>query len=190
MAVSPPLRTPTLVSSSQRYAFPDYTQPSLPSHLLTLPALHQSGAILQYLVDTYDKNSALHYNTSPEKYQTLQWLHFQMSGQGPYFGQKAWFSNYHAEKVPSAEERYANEIRRVLGVIDAHLKKTGNEYLVGNKCTYADLAWVTWDSVLGWLVPDLDTAKEFPRFHAWNERVTSRPAVKKVLEAKAKKMAE
>ncbi|MCJ1249869.1 glutathione S- transferase, nitrogen catabolite repression regulator [Trapelia coarctata] len=153
-------------------------------------ALAESGAILQYLIDTYDTSSKLHYTTSPEKYQTLQWLHFQMSGQGPYFGQKAWFSNYHAEKLPSAEERYADEIRRVLGVIDAHLKKTGTEYLVGDKCTYADLAWVTWNALLGWLVPELDVQKEFPVFAKWNERLVNRPAVKKVLEAKAKKGAE
>ena len=113
-----------------------------------------------------------------------------MSGQGPYFGQKAWFSNYHAEKLPSAEERYGNEIRRVLGVVDAHLKKTGSDYLVGDKCTYADLAWVTWNSLLGWLVPELDVKGEFPRFYAWNERLVNRPAVKKVLEAKARKGAE
>jgi glutathione S-transferase len=108
-----------------------------------------------------------------------------MSGQGPYFGQKAWFSNFHSERLPSAETRYANEIRRVVGVIDAHLKKQDTEYLVGNKCTYADLAWVTWDSLLGWLVPDLDTAKEFPTFHAWHEKLIARPAVKKALEKKA-----
>jgi len=113
-----------------------------------------------------------------------------MSGQGPYYGQKAWFSNFHAEKLPSAEERYANEIRRVVGVIDAHLKKQGTPYLVGDKATYADLAWVTWNSLLGWLTPDFDTAKEFPVFHAWHERLVNRPAVKKVLEAKAKKGAE
>ncbi|KAI9786523.1 MAG: glutathione S- transferase, nitrogen catabolite repression regulator [Peltula sp. TS41687] len=148
--------------------------------------LGESGAILQYLVETYDKDGKLTYTSFPEKYKQLQWLHFQMSGQGPYFGQKAWFSNYHSEKIASAEERYANEIRRVLGVIDAHLKKHGTPYLVGDKCTFADLAWVTWDALLGWLVPDLDTAKEFPAFHDWNERLQQRPAVKKVLEEKAK----
>ena len=117
----------------------------------------------------------------------LQWLSFQVSGQGPYFGQKAWFSNFHAEKLPSAEERYANEIRRVLGVIDAHLTKQHSPYLVGDKCTFADLAWVTWNALLGWLVPELDAAKEFPAFHAWNQRLVERPAVKKVLAAKAAK---
>ncbi|KAF7512808.1 hypothetical protein GJ744_000375 [Endocarpon pusillum] len=149
--------------------------------------LAESGAIIQYLIETYDKSHTLSYPSSPEKFQTYQWLHFQMSGQGPYFGQKAWFSTFHPEKLPSAEARYENEIKRVLGVIDSHLKKTGREYLVGDKCTYADLAWVTWDSLVGWLVPGLDVQKEFPAFAKWNERVTSRPAVKKVLEEKAKK---
>jgi glutathione S-transferase len=64
---------------------------------------------------------------------------------GPYFGQRAWFIFYHPEKnLTSCLDRYGNEIKRVLGVIDAHLKKTGTEYLVGDKCTYADLAFVPW----------------------------------------------
>jgi glutathione S-transferase len=127
----------------------------------------------------------LHYTSGPEKFAEYQWLHFQMSGQGPYFGQKAWFSNYHHEKLPSAEERYAKEISRVLGVIDAHLTKQGTDYLTGNKVSYADLAWVTWNSLVGWLVPELDVKKEFPRYTAWNEKLISRPAVAKVFEDKA-----
>jgi len=148
--------------------------------------LAESGAIIQYLIETYDKDAKLHYNTFPEKYAAYQWLHFQTSGQGPYFGQKAWFSNYHSEKLPSAELRYANEIRRVLGVIEFHLVKQNTEYLVGNKVTYADLAWVTWNSLLGWLVPDLDVKKDFPKFAEWNEKLLARPAVAKVLADQSK----
>jgi len=109
-----------------------------------------------------------------------------MSGQGPYFGQKAWFSNFHAEKLPSAERRYADEIRRVLGVVDAHLAKQGTPYLTGDRATYADLAWVTWNALLGWLVPELDVAAEFPRFAEWNARLVARPAVVKVFADKEK----
>jgi glutathione S-transferase len=54
-----------------------------------------------------------------------------MSGQGPYFGQGAWFTKFHPEKLPSAQERYLNEIKRVVGVLDKHLQ--GREYLVGDK---------------------------------------------------------
>jgi glutathione S-transferase len=146
----------------------------------------QSGAIIQYLIDTYDTEGRFTYQRGTEQYyKLLQWLAFQISGQGPYFGQKAWFSNFHAEKLPSAEKRYGDEIRRVVGVIDAHLKKQNTEYLVGNKVTFADLSFITWNSLLGWLTPDFDT-KEFPAFHAWNQRLLERPAVKKVLEEKNK----
>ena len=112
--------------------------------------LWESGAIITYLVDTYDKEHKLTYTSSPEKWQILQWVMFQMSGQGPYFGQAAWFIMFHSEQLPSAQERYLKEIERVIGVIDAHLasKPSGQQLsLVGDKVTYADLAFVTWAAV-------------------------------------------
>jgi len=51
----------------------------------------QSGAIIDYLLDTYDKSNTLSYTSSPEKYEQKVWADFQKSGQGPYFGQRAWF---------------------------------------------------------------------------------------------------
>ena len=153
--------------------------------------LFESGAIIEYLVEQYDKSNKLCYTEMKEKYLTKSWLHFQMSGQGPYFGQKAWFTMFHPEKIPSAIERYENEIKRVLGVIDAHLKKQGTEYLVGSKCTYADVAWVPWDAFVEKLMGEsFDMKKDYPLTAAWHERVTSRPAIKKTLEAKAKAMSE
>lgn len=95
--------------------------------------LWESGAIIEYLVETYDKSNSLTYTQSPEKYEVKQWLHFQMSGQGPYFGQGAWFMKFHPEKLPGAQDRYKEQIKRVLSVIDKHLKATGKEYLVGDK---------------------------------------------------------
>jgi len=152
--------------------------------------MFESGAILEYLIDTYDKEHKLSYTTSPEKWLTLSWLHFQMSGQGPYYGQKAWFTFFHPEKnLTSVLERYGNEIKRVVGVIDRHLKKQGTDYLVGDKCTFADLAFVMWHQTMPRLVDNWDYKTEAPAFHAWNERLQSRPAVKKVFEDKAKAMA-
>ena len=114
-----------------------------------------------------------------------------MSGQGPYYGQKAWFSFFHPEKnLTSVLERYSNEIKRVVGVIDRHLKKQGTEYLVGDKCTFADLAFVMWHQTMPRLVDGWDYQTETPAFHAWNERLQSRPAVKKIFEEKAKATAE
>jgi len=56
--------------------------------VLTLP---QSGAIIEYLIDEYDKEGKLSYTSFPEKWQQSAWKMFQMSGQGPYFGQRMWF---------------------------------------------------------------------------------------------------
>ena len=95
----------------------------------------ESGAIIEYLIDTYDKDSKLTLQTFPEKYHLKQMLHFQVSGQGPYFGQASWFGYFHPEKLPSAIERYQNEVKRVTIVLDEILKKNGGGYLVGGKCT-------------------------------------------------------
>ncbi len=64
------------------------------------------------------------------------------------------------------------------------------EYLVGNKCTYADLAFVTWGSMTPFLLGDEakveQMKKDYPNYDAWMQRLVSRPATKKVLNGKAK----
>ena len=137
----------------------------------------ESLAILEYLVDKYDKDHKLS-STGQDKYIELQWLAFQVSGQGcvssllnrstrlrrqysPYFGQSAWFQNYHAEKIPSAIERYNNEIKRVFGVLDGVLSK--QKYLVGDKVTIADLSFIPWNAaVVNRLIPDIDIETNYP----------------------------
>ena len=52
--------------------------------------LWESCAIIKYLVAEYDKEGKLNFTTAPEKYLLDQWLFFQASGQGPYYGQGAW----------------------------------------------------------------------------------------------------
>ena len=79
----------------------------------------------------------------------------------PYFGQSAWFQHYHPEKVPSAVERYNNEIKRVFGVLDTVL--SNQKYLVGDKVTIADLSFIPWNmAVAGRLIPDLDLEGDYP----------------------------
>lgn len=152
--------------------------------------LWESGAINDYLVDTYDKEKKLTYTTSPEKYQVTQWLMFQMSGQGPYYGQAVWFGHFHSEKVPSATERYLKEVERVMGVLNGAVKKTG--WLVGNKCTFADLAFVTWHEMVPFIDAEgtIDVKGKYPDYDKWMETMMARPAVKKVLEDKRKAMSE
>lgn len=100
----------------------------------------ESDAIIQYLVDKYDPEHKISASTEADKYKQLQWLFFQASGQGPYFGQLAWFTFFHPEKIPSAQERYKNEILRVLGVLESVLSQ--QEWLNAGKVTVADLSFI------------------------------------------------
>ena len=102
----------------------------------------ESDAILLYLADKYDTERKLSVGDGEEKFQQLQWLFFQASGQGPYYGQAAWFSFFHSEKIPSAVDRYKKEIVRVLSVLESVLSK--QEWLVGGKFTIADLSFITY----------------------------------------------
>ncbi|KAI9036784.1 glutathione S-transferase family protein [Aspergillus affinis] len=147
--------------------------------------LWESGAILEYLVETYDKERKVSFEPgTPEYFHAKQWLQFQTSGQGPYFGQFVWFSYYHPEKIPSAQERYLNEFRRVSGVIDKFLE--GREWLVGGKFSYADAAFLPWFETMGKLTSDVvDAEKDFPNLDAWLKRLNSRPAIAKMQKDRA-----
>ena len=106
---------------------------------MTGTVLRESDAILLYLVEKYDPDHKISAATEEERFKQLQWLFFQASGQGPYYGQAVWFTSYHPEKVPSAVERYRNEIIRVLGVLDGVLSK--QDWLVGGRPTIADFSF-------------------------------------------------
>ena len=56
--------------------------------------LWESGAIITYLVQEYDTDHSLTYDQGNEAHHVNQWLHFQASGQGPYYGQAAWYVPY------------------------------------------------------------------------------------------------
>lgn len=107
-------------------------------------------------------------------------------GQGPYFGQAVWFSKYHAEKIPSAVDRYIAEIKRVLGVLETIL--ADKEYLVENRVSYADLAFVPWHWLLEWLPETEGWQKEFPKMAEWDKKLNARDSVKKAREIRATAM--
>jgi glutathione S-transferase len=147
----------------------------------------------------------------PEKYLTQQWLAFQISGkssetaasqasfwwypgQGPYFGQATWFARFHSEKLPSAVDRYVNEIFRVTGVLDKALEGNENGWLVGDKLTYADLSFITWSSVGNGLLKELGKLEEFEQkftiYTKWMRKMEEREAVKKIRDQMARGRAE
>lgn len=71
-------------------------------------------------------------------------------------------------------------------MIDAHLKKQGTPYLVGDKVTYADLAFIPWFKNVGtWLFPEFDYKKEYPTFAEWFGKLENREAVKTALAKEA-----
>lgn len=61
----------------------------------------------------------------------------------PYFGQAGWFLLFASEKLPSAIERYQNEVLRVLGVLERTLSTSAHGYLVGDKASVVDLSFIT-----------------------------------------------
>lgn len=143
--------------------------------------LWESGAIIEYLVETYDKEHKISFApTSPEYFKAKQWLYFQVSGQGPYFGQAVWFLLFHSEKIPSAVNRYVDEMRRVSGVLDRFLQD--KEFLVGDKFSYADAAFVMGYTIMFLFTDYINVEKEYPHLNSWLERMKARPAVAKILE--------
>ncbi|CAG8130419.1 unnamed protein product [Penicillium nalgiovense] len=122
----------------------------------------ESGAIVEYLIETYDKSHLLSYKTLPEQWQLKQWLFFQVSGQAPYYGQAAWFIRPHPEKVQSVIGRYVDEIHRVTGALESLLETR---------------QWLRWAPRYG----GEDIYEKFPHVGAWMERMKARPSVQKVL---------
>ncbi|KZT11323.1 glutathione S-transferase [Laetiporus sulphureus 93-53] len=153
--------------------------PTLIDHWNNDFTIWESNAIIVYLVEKYDENHKISVPDFNEKMAQLQWLFFQSSGQGPYFGQAGWFRLFHPKKIPSAIERYQKEIIRVLGVLESVLSK--QEWLVGGKCTIADLSFVIWNHVavtsLAVDYNEFDFEKDFPAVHRWHSAMCSRESV-------------
>lgn len=165
-----------------------------------LPAIHdpntditiwESGAIIEYLIEEYDPKRVISFPPgTAEHYHAKQWLFFQTTGQAPYYGQAAWFKKFHPEHLPSAADRYVKEVNRVCGVLEGWLAKQKEEYpstngpwLVGNKISYADIAFVQWQRVIGMILgaDDYDI-KQYPLLEEWMGKMTARPAVERGLE--------
>ena len=97
---------------------------------------------------------------------------------------------YHPEKnLTSAIERYANEVHRVLSVIELQLSKTEKPYLVGDKASFADLMFLTWNQVAleGVMGADFDKEwqQKYPKSWEWHQRLMSREAVRTAFAKKA-----
>ncbi|KAL2259517.1 hypothetical protein VTK26DRAFT_6785 [Humicola hyalothermophila] len=139
--------------------------------------LFESGSIMQYLVDRYDTEHKVSYpRGTREYYEVNSWLFWQMGGLGPMQGQANHFMRYAPEKIQYGIDRYQNETRRLYRVMETQLSKSKSGYLVGDKCTIADLACWGWVAASAWCGIKLD---EFPHLNAWVDRIVARPGSEK-----------
>jgi len=140
-------------------------------------SLFESGAILIYLAEKTHKFLP---NNPRVKYETIQWLMFQMGGVGPMFGQSNHFSHYAVKKISYAIDRYINESKRLYEVMDKRLANV--EYLAGNKYTIADIATHPWAQ--GFERRGVDE-NEYRNVKRWVNLIHDRPAVKRGIEVLA-----
>ncbi|MGF1446856.1 MAG: glutathione S-transferase family protein [Pikeienuella sp.] len=129
--------------------------------------LMESGAILLWLAEKHGGFMG------DERWETVEWLMWQMGGVGPFLGQAHHFLKYNPGKAPYAEERYHKEALRLYGVLDRRLE--GRHYISGSY-SIADMAVWPWTSRFEWQQVDLS---DFPRVRDWYLRIAERPAVQK-----------
>ena len=139
-------------------------------------ALFESGAILLYLAD---KTSQFIPQDAAGRYETIQWLMFQMGGIGPMFGQLGFFNKFagkdYEDKRP--RDRYVAESKRLLGVLDKRLE--GRNWVAGDGYTIADIAFFPWvRNLVGFYeAGDLVGFGEFRNVARVLEAFVARPAV-------------
>ncbi|PJY95884.1 MULTISPECIES: glutathione S-transferase N-terminal domain-containing protein [Pseudomonas] len=130
--------TPEFISLSANNKIPAILDPNGPGGEPL--ALFESGAILVYLAE---KSGQLLSADPAQRYETLQWLMFQMGGIGPMFGQVGFFHKFagkaYEDKRP--RDRYVAESRRLLGVLDQRLQ--GREWVM-DAYSIADIAILPW----------------------------------------------
>jgi GSH-dependent disulfide-bond oxidoreductase len=134
-------------------------------------SLFESGAILLYLAA---KSGKLLPRSDRKKFETLQWLMFQMGGVGPMLGQAHHFRIYAPEKIDYAYDRYTNEAKRLYGVMNKQLES--HNFIAGNQYTVADVAVFPW--LRSWQNQGIEWA-DYPALKAWFDRVGARPAVQR-----------
>ncbi len=167
------VKSPEFLSLNPNNKIPAIVDPNGPDGN-PLP-LFESGAILIYLAE---KTGKLMGSTPARKYETIQWLMFQMGGVGPMFGQLGFFVKFAGSEVkdPIPRERYINEAKRLLNVLNKQLE--GRDWVTG-EYSIADIAIAPWlrgldfygaREMVGWT--------DYPNVVAYLDRFLERPAVK------------
>jgi len=136
--------------------------------------IFESGAILIYLVE---KSGKFQPKDLEQKYQVLEWLMFQMASVGPMFGQANHFVKHAPEKIDYAINRYRDETKRIMGVLETRLSQV--PYL-GGEYGIADIA--TWPWVRTAQTTGNTDITQFPNVKKWFDTIESREVVKRALQ--------
>ncbi|MCA1456092.1 glutathione S-transferase N-terminal domain-containing protein [Bradyrhizobium sp. BRP22] len=170
--------TPEFLSLNPNGKIPAILDPNGPDGQ-PLP-LFESGAILQYLAE---KTGKLLPSNAARRYTTIQWVHFQIGGIGPMFGQLGFFNKFAGREYEDKRplQRYVDESKRLLGVMETHL--AGREWIMDDEYTIADISMLGWvRNLIGFYeareLVEFDSLQEVP---AWLERGLARHAVQRGL---------
>ena len=167
-------KTPEFLSLNPNGKIPAIIDPNGPGGKPL--GLFESGAILQYLAE---KTGKLLPADAARRYQTIQWVHFQMGGIGPMFGQLGYFNKFAGKEIADKRplERYVAESKRLLGVIESGLD--GRQWIMDDEYTIADISMLGWvRNLIGFYeARELVAFDNFTHVPAWLERGLARPAV-------------
>ncbi|MEP9372147.1 glutathione S-transferase N-terminal domain-containing protein [Mesorhizobium sp. KR1-2] len=144
-------------------------------------AMFESGAILLYIAD---KTGKLVPADAARRYETIQWVFFQMANVGPMFGQVGFFHKFAGRSIEDKRplERYRAESKRLIGVLDQRL--AGRQWIMDDDFTIADISLLGWvRNLIGFYeARELVDFDSFANVAAWLERGLARPAVQRGLE--------
>jgi GSH-dependent disulfide-bond oxidoreductase len=171
--------TPEFLSLNPNGKIPAIIDPNGPSGEPF--GLFESGAILLYLAE---KTGKLMPADPARRYETIQWVFFQMAAVGPMFGQVGYFHKFAGREIADKRplERYRNESKRLLGVLETRLAR--GPWIMDDEYTIADISLLGWvRNLIGFYgardLVDFDALEHVP---AWLERGLARPAVQRGLE--------
>ena len=143
-------------------------------------ALWESGAILIYLAEKTGKFMSA---DPAQRYETIQWVMFQMGGIGPMFGQVGFFNRFAGKDFEDKRprDRYVAESRRLLSVLNDRLR--GRQWIMGDDYSIADMVTFPWvRNLLGFYeAGDLVGIKDFPDVTRVLDAFMARPAVQRAI---------
>jgi GST-like protein len=176
-------RTPEYLSLNPYGKIPAIIDPAGPGGK-PLP-LFESGAILLYLAE---KTGKLMPADPAARYETLEWLFFQIGAMGPMFGQVGYFHKFAGREIEDKRPlyRYRDEAKRILAIIEARLAE--RTWIMGDDYTIADISMLGWvRNLIGFYdAGELVGFAKLKHVPAWLERGLARPAVQRGLNIPAR----